>query len=84
MINKEEFLPAGRILHGVNNGHKNTFFNCFVLPFPKDSRRGIMEHRMEASEIMAHGGGVGTNGSTLRPKGEIATTVGGVSSGAVS
>ncbi len=33
---------------------------------------------------MSHGGGVGSNGSTLRPKGTVAKSVGGKSSGSVS
>ncbi len=51
---------------------------------PKDSRDGLANHRRQAMEIMARGGGVGTNGSTLRPKDTVAITVGGKSSGAVS
>ena len=55
-----------------------------MLPYISDSRAGIAQHRREVAEIMSHGGGVGTNGSTLRPRGAIAKTVGGRSSGAVS
>src|SRR5699024_513885 len=58
--------------------------NCFVMPFPKDSREGISEHRGEVMEIMSRGGGVGTNGSTLRPRNALARGVNGKSSGAVS
>ena len=54
------------------------------MPFVKDSRGGIADHRKEVMEIMSRGGGVGTNGSTLRPKGASAKGVGGKSSGAVS
>ena len=39
-----------------------------VMPFIHDSRKGIAVHRQEVMEIMSRGGGVGTNGSTLRPK----------------
>lgn len=53
------------------------------MPMIKDSRNGISEHWKEVMEIMSHGGG-GTNGSTLRPKGTIAKSVGGRSSGAIS
>jgi ribonucleoside-diphosphate reductase alpha chain len=54
------------------------------MPFIGDQREDIAEHRKEVKEIMSRGGGVGSNGSTLRPKGAIAESVGGKSSGAVS
>src|SRR5690625_523677 len=60
------FVPAGRVLYGAGSETDVTFFNCYVMPFPKDSREGIGEHRNEVMEIMSRGGGVGTNGSTLR------------------
>ncbi|KMQ97390.1 ribonucleotide-diphosphate reductase subunit alpha [Lasius niger] len=77
-------IPAGRILYGAGSDSDVTFFNCFVMPFIKDSREGIANHRQQVMEIMSHGGGVGSNGSTLRPKGTIVKTVGGKSSGSVS
>ena len=77
-------IPAGRVLYGAGSGSNVTYFNCFVMPFIEDSRGGISEHRKEVMEIMSRGGGVGTNGSTLRPKHAIAKDVGGRSSGAVS
>ena len=77
-------VPAGRVLYGAGSGTKVTYFNCFVMPFVKDSRGGIADHRKEVMEIMSRGGGVGTNGSTLRPKAAPAKEVGGKSSGAVS
>lgn len=77
-------IPAGRVLYGAGSGSNVTYFNCFVMPFIEDSRSGISEHRKEVMEIMSRGGGVGTNGSTLRPKHAIAKDVGGRSSGAVS
>ncbi len=83
-LNSLNIIPAGRILYGAGNPSKVTFFNCFVMPMVKDSREGISDHRKEVMEIMSRGGGVGTNGSTLRPKGASAKGVGGKSSGAVS
>lgn len=77
-------IPAGRVLYGAGSGTQVTYFNCFVMPFVKDSRGGIADHRKEVMEIMSRGGGVGTNGSTLRPKHAPARGVGGRSSGAVS
>ncbi len=78
------FVPAGRILYGAGSGSEVTYFNCFVMPYIKDSRGGISDHRKQVMEIMSRGGGVGTNGSTLRPKNALAKGVGGKSSGAVS
>ena len=83
-IVSDNFVPAGRILYGAGSGNEVTFFNCFVMPYPKDSREGIAEHRGKVMEIMARGGGVGTNGSTLRPRLALARGVGGKSSGSVS
>lgn len=77
-------VPAGRVLYGAGSGTQVTYFNCFVMPFVRDSRGGIADHRKEVMEIMSRGGGVGTNGSTLRPKSAAAKGVGGKSSGAVS
>lgn len=71
-------------MYGAGSRSKVTLFNCFVLPMINDSRAGIARHRGELMEIMARGGGVGTNGSTLRPRGVVAKKVGGRSSGAVS
>ncbi len=78
------FVPAGRVLYGAGSGSEVTFFNCFVMPMIRDSRGGIAEHRKEVMEIMSRGGGVGTNGSSLRPRYAKAKGVGGRSSGAVS
>ncbi len=77
-------VPAGRVLFGAGSPNEVTYFNCFVMPFMKDSRGGISEHRKEVLEIMSRGGGVGTNGSTLRPRHALARGVNGKSSGAVS
>jgi ribonucleoside-diphosphate reductase alpha chain len=77
-------IPAGRVLYGAGSDSKVTYFNCYVMPFIKDDRESISRHRMEVTEIMSRGGGVGSNGSTLRPKNAPAKSVGGRSSGAVS
>lgn len=79
-----DFVPAGRVLYGAGANTQTTFFNCYVMPFIQDSREGISEHRKKVMEIMSRGGGVGTNGSTLRPKNALARGVNGKSSGTVS
>jgi ribonucleoside-diphosphate reductase alpha chain len=79
-----DFVPAGRVLYGAGSATDVTYFNCYVMPYPKDSRGGISDHRSKVMEIMSRGGGVGTNGSTLRPKNALARGVNGKSSGSVS
>ncbi|WP_100404774.1 vitamin B12-dependent ribonucleotide reductase [Bacillus solitudinis] len=78
------FVPAGRVLYGAGADTDVTYFNCYVMPFVQDSREGISEHRKQVMEIMSRGGGVGTNGSTLRPRNTLARGVNGKSSGSVS
>jgi ribonucleoside-diphosphate reductase alpha chain len=79
-----DFVPGGRVIYGAGSETDVTYFNCYVMPYPQDSREGIGEHRNKVMEIMSRGGGVGTNGSTLRPKNAIAKGVNGKSSGSVS
>lgn len=78
------FIPAGRVLYGAGSETDVTYFNCYVMPYIQDSREGISDHRKEVMEIMSRGGGVGTNGSTLRPRNTLARGVNGKSSGSVS
>ncbi|WP_431312343.1 vitamin B12-dependent ribonucleotide reductase [Sporosarcina oncorhynchi] len=83
-LSKLNFIPAGRVLYGAGSETEVTFFNCYVMPFVADSREGISDHRKQVMEIMSRGGGVGTNGSTLRPRNTLARGVNGKSSGSVS
>ncbi len=83
-VSEMNLVPAGRILFGAGSQTEVTYFNCFVMPFIQDSREGISDHRKQVMEIMSRGGGVGTNGSTLRPKNALAKGVNGKSSGSVS
>lgn len=79
-----KLVPGGRIAAGAGASDELTLFNCYVIPSPKDSRGGIMETLTEMTEIMARGGGVGINLSSLRPRRSIVKGVNGSSSGAVS
>ncbi len=83
-ISEQNIVPAGRVLFGAGSQANVTYFNCYVMPYIHDSRGGIAKHREQVMEIMSRGGGVGTNGSTLRPKHALARGVNGRSSGAVS
>ncbi len=79
-----QFVPGGRILAGAGSGHQVTFYNCYVIPSPDDSRQGILDNLKLMTEIMARGGGVGINLSTLRPRGSYIKTVNGTASGPCS
>ena len=76
-----KFVPGGRILAGAGTGFDVTYYNCYVLPSPKDSRHGIMENLAQMIDIMARGGGAGINLSSLRPRGARVKKVNGFSSG---
>jgi len=79
-----QFVPGGRILAGAGSGHQVTYYNCFVIPSPEDSRHGILDNLKIMTEIMARGGGVGINLSSLRPRGSYIKTVNGTASGPCS
>ncbi|MBI4130806.1 adenosylcobalamin-dependent ribonucleoside-diphosphate reductase [Candidatus Roizmanbacteria bacterium] len=76
-----QYVPGGRILSGAGTGYDVSFYNCFVIPSPQDSRGGILETLKQMVEIMASGGGVGINLSSLRPRGSRVRKVNGFSSG---
>ncbi len=79
-----KYVPAGRIYTGAGTGQNLTFYNCYVIPSPQDSRGGIFNTLSQMAEIMSRGGGVGINVSTLRPRYAYVKGVNGRSSGAVS
>ena len=84
MMEEWKFVPAGRILTAAGTDQQLTYYNCFVLPSPRDSREGIVEILSHMMEIMSRGGGVGINLSSLRPRHCYVKGVNGRSSGAVS
>jgi ribonucleoside-diphosphate reductase alpha chain len=90
----ENFLlvPSGRILTGAGDEAEVTLFNCYVVavdPAPwsiekgRDSRQAIAYHQAKIEEIMARGGGVGTNLDVFRPRYSGLSKTKGQSAGAV-
>jgi ribonucleoside-diphosphate reductase alpha chain len=79
-----DFVPGGRVLSGLGTVGINTAYNCFVLPAPHDSRKGINDTLYTMTEIMCRGGGVGIPIMSLRPKGDVVKKVNGRSSGSVN
>lgn len=84
LMNDFKFVPGGRILSGAGTDYQVTYFNCFVIPSPKDSRDGILESLKQLVEIQSRSGGVGLNLSSLRPRGARVKKVNGTSSGPVT
>ena len=78
------FCPAGRFLTSAGTGTDTTMINCYVIPSPEDTRKGIIKTLEQVTEISARGGGVGFNLSSLRPKGSYLKAVNGTSSGVVN
>src|SRR5512143_2552524 len=77
-------LPGGRILAGAGTGHRVTLFNCFVMGEIADDLEHIFEALKEGALTMQHGGGVGYDFSTLRPRGMEARHANTIASGPVS
>ncbi len=84
LLDDWKFVPAGRILTAAGTDQELTFYNCYVVDSPRDSRGGIIETLRQMTEIMSRGGGVGINISSLRPRHAYVKGVNGRSSGAVS
>ncbi len=84
LLDDWKFVPGGRILTAAGTDQDLTYYNCYVVPCPQDSRDGIMTTLSQMTEIMSRGGGVGINLSTLRPHHAYVKGVNGRSSGAVS
>lgn len=89
----ENFLlvPSGRILNGAGDDTEVTLFNCYVTGVDdptngvkgRDSRQAIFGHMAKISEIMARGGGVGSNLDVFRPRYSHLSKTKGQSAGAV-
>ena len=81
---RQEWCPGGRIHAGAGSGRRVTLINCFVNQVVDDSMAGIMAANTRAALTMQQGGGIGTDFSTLRPKGAVVAGVASVASGPLS
>lgn len=84
-----EIIPAGRILAGAGTDKRVTLVNCFVGPLVQDSMatepgllgKGIMDALSDSAYSLQMGGGIGTDFSTVRPRGALVKRTASVSSG---
>ncbi len=81
---RREWCPGGRIHAGAGSGRRVTLINCFVNETVEDSMVSIMAANTRAALTMQQGGGIGTDFSTLRPKGAVVAGVSSVASGPLS
>ncbi|MFX5145979.1 ribonucleoside-diphosphate reductase, adenosylcobalamin-dependent, partial [Acinetobacter baumannii] len=65
-------------------GRRVTLINCFVNMTVDDSLAGIMAANSRAAMTMQQGGGIGTDFTTIRPKGALVAQTGSVASGPLS
>lgn len=76
-------VPAGRINAGAGSGRRVTLINCYVMRTVPDCLPGIQRAITDAALTMQQGGGVGTDWTTVRPRGAIVGRTCSVSSGVI-
>lgn len=75
------WMPGGRILAGAGTSKRVTLCNCYVTRTVHDSMEGIHAALGDAMLTLQQGGGIGTDFSTLRPKGAKLVRTGSTASG---
>jgi ribonucleoside-diphosphate reductase alpha chain len=66
----KKIVPQGSPMAGIGNPFQiMSISNCFVIQSPYDSYGGILKTDQEEAQIMKRRGGVGTDISTIRPRG---------------
>lgn len=76
-------IPAGRVNAGAGLNQAVTLQNCFINETVQDSMPGIQRAIARAALTMQQGGGIGTDFSTIRPRGAEVKRTGSVSSGVI-
>lgn len=80
----QRFLPAGRVQAAVGAPRSVTPYNCYVSGTIEDSFDSIMDMAKEAATTMRLGGGIGYDFSTIRPRGDLITSLDSKASGPIS
>lgn len=82
VLKRNLFFPGGRIMYGSGRP-KGQLLNCFVIP-TGDSREAWGKAVSDMIIIAGTGGGLGMNGSPVRPRNSNINGSGGKATGAVS
>lgn len=82
LLRKGLFMPGGRIWYGSGR-EKGNLLNCYVIPI-EDSKEGWGKALYDSTVISCTGGGVGMNGSAVRPSGANISGHGGQATGPLS
>lgn len=77
-------IPQGSVMSQLGSDRIGSLSNCFVIGEIIDSYGGIFIKDQEMAQLMKRRGGVGTDISTLRPKGTRTSNAAKTSTGAVS
>jgi ribonucleoside-diphosphate reductase alpha chain len=70
------WIPAGRILSGAGTDRNVTLQNCYVNAKIEDSMESILQANTFNALTLRQGGGMGTDFSTIRPKGAVLKRLG--------
>jgi ribonucleoside-diphosphate reductase alpha chain len=84
LLSDFRMVPGGRVLYAIGHPSRVTALNCYVVPAPHDSIRGIYHTAWELAETFKRGGGCGVDLSSLRPQNAPVHSAARVSTGAVS
>jgi ribonucleoside-diphosphate reductase alpha chain len=80
----QRFMGGGRTQLAVGSPNQVKAFNCYVSGAIQDSIDSIADRAKEAVQTMRKGGGIGYDFSTIRPKGQLISTLNSAASGPVS
>lgn len=68
LLENRRFVPSGRTLASAGTQSPMPYYNGYVIPSPKDDTVDEASVMSVIASVMEHGGGIGMNISSIRPK----------------